>query len=211
MDMTSNLYKEVAKCRKCINVHEYERFVVGEGNLDAPVYIIGQDPGASELEEGRPFCGPSGKLLRETLDAVGILPEYRFITNMNFHRSRNNSGFSLKERLYCWEKFGRNILAAAKARIVILVGAKAAEVVLRDVGAGKAPFGSLVGKSYRYECGGGMKTITCCYHPAFVLRGGGKGSIRHSEMKKQLEGPGKILASLLAEKAPGNVRRGLPR
>lgn len=206
-----SLHEEVAKCRKCLNVHEYNRFVIGEGDLDAPVYILGQDPGATELDEGRPFCGPSGKLLRETLDAVGILRKYRFITNMNFHRSRNNSGFSLKERMNCWNGFGRRLLAASEAKVVVLVGAKAAEIVLRDAGIENAPFRSLVGRSFRHDFGHGTKTLTCCFHPAYVLRGGGKGSLRHSEMKRQLEAPARVLADLLAKKNPRPDCRGVSR
>src|SRR5690606_13472809 len=49
--------------------------VLGEGNPDANILMIGEAPGRSEAETGRPFCGPSGEVLDEMLRAIALKRE----------------------------------------------------------------------------------------------------------------------------------------
>lgn len=55
--------------------------VVGEGNADANVVFIGEAPGKTEAEVGRPFIGRSGKLLRSLIVASGLKEEDVYITS----------------------------------------------------------------------------------------------------------------------------------
>lgn len=76
-----NLYKE------CIDniseVIDYEpKFVMGEGNYDARVLLIGEAPGAQEEELGRPFVGKAGKNLDHFLETIGLERQDLFITNV---------------------------------------------------------------------------------------------------------------------------------
>jgi len=43
--------------------------------------VLGEAPGREEDEKGRPFLGAAGKLLRSSLEAVGLSPERAFIFN----------------------------------------------------------------------------------------------------------------------------------
>jgi uracil-DNA glycosylase len=56
--------------------------VPGEGSPTADVMFVGEAPGASEDEQGRPFVGRSGRLLDELLAAAGLDREQVFITNV---------------------------------------------------------------------------------------------------------------------------------
>jgi len=56
--------------------------VFGEGNVGAEVLLIGEAPGRLEDEEGRPFVGRSGVLLRELLAEAGVAEEQLFITSV---------------------------------------------------------------------------------------------------------------------------------
>jgi DNA polymerase len=56
--------------------------VPGEGDPNADVMIVGEAPGASEDEQGRPFVGRAGKLLDELLAEAGLDRERVFITNV---------------------------------------------------------------------------------------------------------------------------------
>lgn len=51
------------------------------GKPEAHMMIIGQNPGEVEDEQGKPFVGPSGHLLRLMADAAGIPPHEIFRTN----------------------------------------------------------------------------------------------------------------------------------
>jgi uracil-DNA glycosylase len=56
--------------------------VPGEGSATAPVMLVGEAPGASEDESGRPFVGRAGKLLDGLLEDAGLKREDVFITNV---------------------------------------------------------------------------------------------------------------------------------
>jgi uracil-DNA glycosylase family 4 len=49
--------------------------VVGRGNLQAPIMIIGEGPGENEDKTGLPFVGQAGKLLEKILASVNLTTE----------------------------------------------------------------------------------------------------------------------------------------
>lgn len=56
-------------CKRCdlCNFRQSDDIVFAEGNANADILIIGEAPGEEEDRTGRPFCGPSGKLLNQIL------------------------------------------------------------------------------------------------------------------------------------------------
>ena len=56
--------------------------VPGEGNPRRAVMFVGEAPGATEDELGRPFVGRAGKLLDELLAEAGLVREDVWITNV---------------------------------------------------------------------------------------------------------------------------------
>ena len=56
--------------------------VPGEGSPEAEIMLVGEAPGASEDEQGRPFVGRAGKLLDEVLAEAGLEREDVYITNV---------------------------------------------------------------------------------------------------------------------------------
>jgi uracil-DNA glycosylase family 4 len=59
-----------------------ERCVPGEGNPAAAVMFVGEAPGATEDQLGRPFVGRAGKLLDELLAQAGLVRADVWITNV---------------------------------------------------------------------------------------------------------------------------------
>jgi uracil-DNA glycosylase len=62
-----------------------ERAVLGEGPMGAPIAFVGEQPGDVEEQEGRPFVGPAGKLLRDMMQDAGIKPDRTYLTNAVKH------------------------------------------------------------------------------------------------------------------------------
>lgn len=56
--------------------------VPGEGSLTAKLMFIGEAPGKNEDEQGRPFCGASGRLLDELLAGINLKRAEVYITNV---------------------------------------------------------------------------------------------------------------------------------
>ncbi len=76
-----DLMERILICRMC------DLYTVGSGPVPfsgpapADFAILGEAPGREEDEKGRPFLGAAGKLLRSSLEAVGLNPERAFIFN----------------------------------------------------------------------------------------------------------------------------------
>lgn len=57
------------------------KLVRGQGPYEAKLIVVGEAPNAQELRAGRPFLGPSGKLLDNVMRQVGINLAEVFVTN----------------------------------------------------------------------------------------------------------------------------------
>ncbi|KKL45097.1 hypothetical protein LCGC14_2359120, partial [marine sediment metagenome] len=57
-------------------------YVPATGPRDAKIVILGEAPGAVEVQRGEPFVGPSGKLLSQILAQAGIRKDQCYITNV---------------------------------------------------------------------------------------------------------------------------------
>ena len=58
------------------------RYVPGYGASTAKLAVVGEAPGADEELAGRPFVGPSGKMVREIISNGGMNPEEVYYTNV---------------------------------------------------------------------------------------------------------------------------------
>jgi len=57
-------------------------YVRPEGDPDrAKIIIVGEQPGKTEVQSGRPFVGPAGRELNECLKAAGVIRQECYITN----------------------------------------------------------------------------------------------------------------------------------
>lgn len=64
--------------------------VPGEGSPDAKIMFIGEGPGFYENQQGRPFVGVSGRLLRKSIVESGWKEREVFITNIVKFRPPEN-------------------------------------------------------------------------------------------------------------------------
>ena len=73
---------EVRACTRC-RLHETRtRAVPGEGDPDTEVVFVGEGPGQTEDQQGRPFVGRAGELLVKWLASIGWRRQEVFITNI---------------------------------------------------------------------------------------------------------------------------------
>ncbi len=90
MSALSQLYQEIALCRRCDLYKTRTKAVPGEGPEDADIVFIGEAPGWHEDQQGRPFVGPAGQYLNKLLDSIGLKREQVYITNIVKSRPANN-------------------------------------------------------------------------------------------------------------------------
>jgi DNA polymerase len=97
------------------------RMVPGEGNPEAAVMFVGEAPGATEDELGRPFVGRAGKLLDELLGAAGLLREDVWITNVVKARPPKNRDPRAPEVAHCMPWLQREV-ELIRPRLIVPLG-----------------------------------------------------------------------------------------
>src|SRR6185437_12695407 len=86
LDTLDAIAKHVASCTRCPLYSTATNPVPGEGNPNADFMCVGEAPGATEDETGRPFIGAAGQLLTKILGAIDLKREDVFICNVLKHR-----------------------------------------------------------------------------------------------------------------------------
>lgn len=81
----SVLREALQECRECDLYRYATQAVAGEGPKGSRVVFIGEQPGDEEDKAGRPFVGPSGRLLDKALEEAGIDRAEVFVTNAVKH------------------------------------------------------------------------------------------------------------------------------
>ncbi len=94
--------------------------VPGDGSPNAAVVFIGEAPGKSEDEQGKPFVGAAGKFLSEMLASIGMNRQEVYITNIVKYRPPNNRDPEPKEKEDCKEWLHEELSAIAPKLIVFL-------------------------------------------------------------------------------------------
>jgi uracil-DNA glycosylase family 4 len=137
--------------------------VPGEGNPEAEVMLVGEAPGKSEDEQGRPFVGRAGKLLDQLLAEAGLQRDDVYITNVVKARPPNNRDPRAGEVAHHMPWLEAE-LALIRPRLVIPLGRHALAHFADDM---------KITEVHGTEVTEKGRSLFPMYHPAAALRGGG--------------------------------------
>ena len=162
MPFSKILTDEMENCQKCGLCDQRTKVVIGQGNKNAKVLLVGEAPGKQEDLEGIPFVGRSGKLLDSIMGEFGFSRETNvYIANMVKCRPPENRDPTPKEVSCCIHYLHRQI-EELNPQIVVCVGRIAAQqLISRDFKITKqhGEFFSINNRIY-----------TATLHPAAILR-----------------------------------------
>jgi len=161
LDTVGEIARAVATCTRCPLYATAKNPVPGEGAEDAGFMLVGEAPGATEDETGRPFVGQAGQLLSKILAAINLTREQVFICNVLKHRPPGNRNPRPEEVTACGPFLVRQI-ELIRPRVIVALGTIAAQTLLET----KLSIGKLRGQIHRYY---GVPLIVT-YHPAALLR-----------------------------------------
>ncbi|HEY6066899.1 MAG TPA: UdgX family uracil-DNA binding protein, partial [Thermoanaerobaculia bacterium] len=132
----SKLRQAATRCRACDLWRRATQTVFGEGSPRARVMFVGEEPGDREDLEGRPFVGPAGRVLDESLEKAGIDRRAIYLTNVVKHFKWEPRG---KRRIHqkpnsveiaaCRPWLDAEI-ALVQPRVLVCLGATAAQALL---------------------------------------------------------------------------------
>lgn len=114
----------IQSCRRCGLCQQRHSIVLGEGNRQAEVMLIGEGPGADEDAQGRPFVGKAGQLLDKMFSAIDMRREDLYITNVVKCRPPGNRT-PLDEEAQACLPILRMQYRLIRPRIVVCLGATA--------------------------------------------------------------------------------------
>ncbi len=157
----AELAADVARCEKCALCRARRNTVPGEGDPGARLMCVGEGPGETEDQTGRPFVGRAGELLTAMLAAIELPRESVFIANVVKCRPPQNRKPLPDEMAACLPYLRRQI-QLIRPTVLLALGATAAEGLL----AVKRSLSELRGKVHRWD---GIPLIIT-YHPAALLR-----------------------------------------
>lgn len=142
------------------------RLCFADGSPQAPLMLIGEAPGAEEDRLGRPFVGPSGRLLDRMLAAIGLGRTDVWITNIIFWRPPGNRTPTTTEVAIC-QPFLERQIELIRPRLILFLGGTAAKALL-DVTDGVT---KLRGRRFTYKGHRPEPTPAfVTFHPAYLLR-----------------------------------------
>jgi uracil-DNA glycosylase len=187
------LRKAAGGCKACDLWRTGKQTVFGEGKRGAELMFVGEQPGNEEDIEGRPFVGPSGRLLDEALDAASIDRSSVYVTNAVKHFKWEGTGKRFghgtpskstapERKLHATpnraeQRACRPWLAAevrvVRPRLLVCLGATAAHAVMgpgfrvtKDRGKVAAPSEDFLAELDGVE----ELTVMATVHPSSVLR-----------------------------------------
>ncbi len=180
--------EEAMQCTKCALAQTRRHVVFGEGSLRARLMFIGEGPGATEDETGRPFVGPAGQLLDKMLAAIGIAREEVYIANIVKCRPPGNADPRPEYAEQCIG-YLREQVRFIHPRVIALLGRIAVQNLLKV----QSGIGRIHGQVYERK---GFFFVPT-YHPSALLR--------NPDLKRAAWEDFKIIRRLLEETDAGQT------
>ena len=154
-------HRQVEACRLCPLHQGIRHKVPGQGDVNAPLMLIGEGPGQNEDEQGVPFVGRGGLLLDDMLEIIGLDRTKVYIANIVKCRPPQNRDPLNVEQDACIGWLRRQT-ALLRPKIIVCLGRIAAKAIIKE------DF-KITQEHGQWFARGGVQ-MTAIYHPAALLR-----------------------------------------
>ncbi|BCD68321.1 uracil-DNA glycosylase [Nitratiruptor sp. YY09-18] len=152
----------VSQCHLCDLSKTRKNVVFGEGDPHAKLMFVGEGPGATEDETGRPFVGRAGQLLTKMIENVLEIPRSKvYIANIVKCRPPGNRVPTPQEAHTCIPYLWKQI-EIINPRIIVALGATSYQYLTGD----KTPITKVRGEMIDFQ----GRILIPTFHPSFLLR-----------------------------------------
>jgi uracil-DNA glycosylase len=156
----AELNRQILQCRRC-RLHESKtHYVPGEGNNRPDILFIGEGPGETEDQFGRPFIGKAGQLLDKIIQKMGLGREDVFIGNVVKCRPPNNRE-PLKDEVDACMPYLLKQVEILQPKVIVCLG----KVALNNLLGTSYSMGRIRGQLLSFH---GIPLMPT-YHPAYIL------------------------------------------
>ena len=117
-------------CNRCKLGALRTNIVIGDGNREADIMLIGEGPGRQEDEQGVPFVGAAGQLLDKMLTSIGLDRTKVYIANIVKCRPPMNRDPEDDEKQACLPLL-RWQVSLIKPKIIVCLGRISAQEIIK--------------------------------------------------------------------------------
>ena len=128
IEQINELKKLIDSIQNCNLKKNSKPLILGDGNIDSPIMIIGEAPGAEEEKASKTFQGETGALLEKMLLAIDIKKKSIYSSYaVNFRPPEDRKPTSQEIKRY--SIFLKEHISIINPKIVFLMGSSAMEAV----------------------------------------------------------------------------------
>jgi len=151
-----------------------KEIVVGDGNTEAQLFLIGEAPGRDEVKLSKPFVGMAGKNLTEFLNILGIDRKDIYISNaikyrlseVNPHSGRLVNRPASTEEISANREYLLKEIEIVNPQCIVTLG----NVPLKSVtGNYSATIGTVHGEAAKIQVLNKKYILFPLYHPASII------------------------------------------
>jgi len=124
----AQLKSEINSIENCSLKNNSLKLILGDGNINSLIMLIGEAPGIEEEKSGLTFKGEVGELLKKMLIAINIKKENIYSTYaVNFRPPQDRKPTSVEIKRY--SLYLQRHISIIKPKIIILMGSTAMEAL----------------------------------------------------------------------------------
>ena len=128
VELLEGLKNQINSIENCSLKDNSQSIVLGDGNTNSPIMLIGEAPGIEEDKSGSTFKGEIGELLNKMLLAIGIKRKNIYCSYaINFRPPEDRKPTSQEIKRY--SVFLKEHISIIDPKIIILMGSSAMEAV----------------------------------------------------------------------------------
>ena len=127
--LLENLKNQLNSIENCKLKENSNNIVLGEGNLNSQIMLIGEAPGIEEEKSGLPFQGEVGELINKMLIAINIRRQNIYTSYaINFRPPEDRKPTSVEIKRY--SVILKEHISIIDPKIIILLGSSAMEALI---------------------------------------------------------------------------------
>jgi uracil-DNA glycosylase family 4 len=161
----NELKLQINSINDCSLQDNSKKIVLGDGNINSPIMLVGEAPGVEEDNLGLTFLGEVGDLLKKMLMAINIKKENIYSTYaVNFRPPKDRKPTSTEIKRY--SHFLQKQISIIKPKIIILMGSSAMESLTglnNKISTERGNWKEIIVKNTTYN-------VIITFNPSYLLR-----------------------------------------
>ena len=164
-ELLENFKNQLNSIENCKLKENSNNIVLGEGNINSPIMLIGEAPEMEEIKSGLPFKGEVGELLNKMLMAINIRRQNIYTSYaINFRPPEDRKPTSIEIKRY--SVFLKKHISIIDPKIIVLMGSTAMEAltgIKEKISSERGKWKDIILKNKTYP-------VMITFNPSYLIR-----------------------------------------